>query len=186
MEVEKHLINYYLENLEKNGLIKGCQGYGIESGELEYIITILTNKGKVALDNPNNLIQETNMGEHRTINTNNYSENIGIRNMNGCEINEGAKIGGIINEAESKNLAIAVKEVQEILEQLSNTHPIQKTTDKMIVAGKAIEKIEQNPQLTQTLLSAAKAGSLAAIESMLNHPLASFIIAAIEDLKNHQ
>ena len=56
----------------------------------------------------------------------------------------------------------------------------------MIVAGKAIEKIEQNTQLTQTLLSAAKAGSLAAIESMLNHPLASFIIAAIEDLKNHQ
>ncbi|MDJ0581982.1 hypothetical protein [Crocosphaera sp.] len=61
--------------------------------------------------------------------------------MNGGEINEGAKIGGIINDAESKNLAIAVKEVQEILDQLSNTYPIHKTTDKMIVAGKAIEKI---------------------------------------------
>ncbi len=44
------------------------------------------------------------------------------------------------------------------------------------------EKIEQNPRLTQRLLSAAKAGSLAAIESMLNHPAASFVMAAIEDL----
>ena len=52
--------------------------------------------------------------------------------MNGGEINEGAKIGGIINEAESKKFAIAVEEVQEILDQLSNTYPIHKTTDKMV------------------------------------------------------
>ena len=129
--LENHLVNYYLDILKKDELIEGFSGYG-KSGELEYILTTLTNKGKVALDNPNNLIQETNMKEHRTINTNNYSENIGIRNMNGGEINEGAKIGGIINEAESKKFAIAVEEVQEILDQLSNTYPIHKTTDKMV------------------------------------------------------
>ena len=50
------------------------------------------------------------------------------------------------------------------------------------IAGEAIDQIEQNPSLTQRLLSAAKAGSLAAIESMLNHPAASFVIAVIEDL----
>ncbi len=50
------------------------------------------------------------------------------------------------------------------------------------IAGEAIEKIEENPRLTKRLLSAAKAGSLAAIESMLNHPAASFLMAVIEDL----
>ena len=70
--LENHLVNYYLDILKKDELIEGFSGYG-KSGELEYILTTLTNKGKVALDNPNNLIQETNMKEHRTINTNNYS-----------------------------------------------------------------------------------------------------------------
>ena len=52
----------------------------------------------------------------------------------------------------------------------------------MAIAVEAMDVIEQDSSLTQRLLSAAKAGSLAAIESMLNHPAASFVIAAIEDL----
>ncbi len=43
-----------------------------------------------------------------------------------------------------------------------------------------MDVIEQDSSLTQRLLSAVKAGSLAAIESMLNHPAASFVIAAVQ------
>lgn len=52
-----------------------------------------------------------------------------------------------------------------------------------MIATEAIERIEQNPGLMQRLLSAASSGSLAAIEQMLNHPAASFLMAAVDDLK---
>lgn len=154
-------VNYYLKSLEENEFIEGHKESS--SGDREYDRIWLINKGKVALNDPNNLIQTTNMNEHRVINTQNYYENMGINNMNAGTISDEVKIAGIINEAESEKLEIAVKEVQEILDQLSKTYPIHRTTDKMIVAGKAIEKIEQNPQLVQRLLGAAKTGSLAAI-----------------------
>ncbi len=177
-------VNYYLKSLEENEFIKGNrESY---SGDREYDLVLLTSKGKVALKNLNNLIQEINMNEHPVINTHNYYENIGIGNMNGVTISDGVKIAGIINEAESEKLEIAVKEVQEILYSVLKTYPIQKTGDDQIVVRKTREEVEQNPQLVKRLLSAAKAGTLATTESMLNSPFASFIIAVVEDLTNNR
>jgi hypothetical protein len=40
--------------------------------------------------------------------------------------------------------------------------------------------------LSGRLLSAGKAGGIAAIEQFLNHPLASFVMAALEDWQKTQ
>ncbi len=112
----------------------------------------------------------------------NQSGNIGI-GINEGAISGNAKTAGVINEAPQQDLADAAAQIQTLLDQLSKTYPAKTSKEKMTLAGEAIEQIEQNPLLTQRLLSAAKAGTLAAIESMLNHPAASFVIAAVEDLQ---
>ncbi|MEL4895212.1 hypothetical protein, partial [Crocosphaera sp. Alani8] len=109
--------------------------------------------------------------------------NFGV-GVNQGEISGNAKIGGVINEAQQQDLAEAATEIQQLLEKLSETYPSNSQKEKMVIAGEAIEEIEQNPSLTQKLLSAVKAGSVAALESMLNHPAASFVIAALEDLED--
>lgn len=187
LKLEKYLVGYYLEILKYDNFIRCIQAYPTcGEGELEYYYCNLTNKGKVALENRNNLIREAKMSENRTINTNNYYENNGIRNVNGGEIPKEAKIAGIINEAEDDNLATVAKEIQELLEQLSKHYPTKTRKDKMILTGEAIEIIEENPSLMKKLVKAVKAGSLGAIESWLNHPAASFVMNAVKDFKDDE
>jgi glycosylphosphatidylinositol transamidase (GPIT) subunit GPI8 len=112
-----------------------------------------------------------------------------------------ANIGGFVDTAQSgskvqftqninaveqqKNLAEAAKEIQQLLEQLSKTYPTVTMSDKMKLAAEATQQIEQNPTLMQKIISALKAGSTTALEQSLNHPAASFVIAAFEDLQKN-
>ena len=42
-------------------------------------------------------------------------------------------------------------------------------------------QIDTNPTLTACIFSALKVGSVKALEQFLNHPVASFVIGALED-----
>ncbi|MGB5596529.1 MAG: pentapeptide repeat-containing protein [Crocosphaera sp.] len=126
------------------------------------------------------------MSDRRKINTHNYTEGNSSRTTNISDQGTNVERDYYNNQETKQNLAEAAGEIQELLEKLSETYPTNTTTGKMKIAGEAIEKIENNPQLKQKLLSAIKAGSLAAIDSMLNHPAASFVIAALEDLQDNR
>lgn len=120
------------------------------------------------------------MTEHRTINTDAYFEqsgNIGIGRMSGGEIKDNAKVAGVLNETEKENLAEAAAEIQALLKQLEKTYPTNTTTEQMVVAAKAIEKIESNPTRKQKAIAAFKQGSLNVIET---HPIGTFIVGAIK------
>ncbi|NER23151.1 MAG: hypothetical protein F6J96_21110 [Symploca sp. SIO1C2] len=96
---------------------------------------------------------------------------------------EANNIVGVLNEADKQNLVEAAEEIQQLLEQLSKTYPAETTKQKMKLAGEAIDLIENNPTLTHKILSAIKAGGIQALEQTLNHPVASFIMGAIEDFQ---
>jgi internalin A len=83
--------------------------------------------------------------------------------------------------AEKQSLAEAAKEIQDLIEQLSSTYPTETVPAKVSFAGEIVKQIDRDPSLSHRLLSASKAGSIAAIGQFLNHPLSSFVIAAIED-----
>jgi uncharacterized protein YoaH (UPF0181 family) len=123
LQIRKDLVGYYLKDFEKNEFIKGAEGFPIEDvGELEYIDCCLTAKGKVAAENPSNLIKESAVTEHRTINTDKYYEqsgNIGIGH-NEEEIKDNAKVAGVIYEAQQQNLADAAAKIQQLLTQLQS------------------------------------------------------------------
>jgi hypothetical protein len=87
----------------------------------------------------------------------------------------------IENYSQSQSLADAAAEIQKLLEQLDTTYSAATDTDKMTIATKAIEQIENDKALAQRILSALKNGGVSALEAFLNHPAASFVIGALED-----
>ena len=90
--------------------------------------------------------------------------------------------GNYYNNPEQKqSLAEAAAEIQKLLEQLDKTYSTDTTTGKMKVAAEVVERVESNPILMNRILSALKAGSVNALEQLLNHPAASFVIGALED-----
>jgi hypothetical protein len=181
LELKQHTVNYYLEQLDKEKFIVGAKGYPIvDAGELEYQSCVLKPKGKQALEDPNYLVEESNMTEHRTIRTNEYYEqsgNIGIGHMSGGVIKDNAKVAGVINETEQQDLAEVVAKIQALIQQLEQSHPTNTTAEKMMVATQAIAQIENNPTWKQKAIAAFKQGSLKAVET---HPIGAFIVGAIK------
>lgn len=184
LELKQHTVNYYLEQLDNEGFILAAKGYpDVEPGELEYLSCVLKPKGKQALEDPNYLIEESNMTEHRTIKTDAYYEqsgNIGIGHMSGGEIKGNAKVAGVINEAEQQNLADAAAEIQALLEQLSETYPTTTSREKNIVVGEVVDQIENNPTLKSKVINALKAGGKEAFKEAIDHPLVNILMATIE------
>ncbi|NEQ85433.1 MAG: hypothetical protein F6K26_36575, partial [Moorea sp. SIO2I5] len=90
------------------------------------------------------------------------------------------------NPEQKQNLAEAAAEIQQLLETLDKTYPTDTTTGKMKVAAAAVEQIDTNPDLSNRVLSALKAGGVSAFEQLLNHPAASFVIGALQDWQQTQ
>lgn len=84
----------------------------------------------------------------------------------------------------SQNLADAAEEIQELMVRLSQTYTTDTRAAKNNFADKIVRLVDEDPSLSQRLLSASKVGGIAAIEQFLNHPLASFVVAALEDWQN--
>lgn len=82
---------------------------------------------------------------------------------------------------QKKTFTEAAKEIQELLEQLSQTYSTETVSGRMQLATEAVTRIEGNADLTQRVLSALQAGGVSALEQLLNHPAASFVIAALDD-----
>ena len=119
----------------------------------------------------------------RLIKTETYNEqtgNFGIGQMSGGEIKDNAKVGGIINESQQKSLAEVAKEIQELLDQLSQTYPTTKTTEKMEVVGKAIDIIEENPSFKSKIIKVLKAVGTESFKEAVDHPLVNILMAGIE------
>ena len=133
------------------------------------------------------------MNQNRTVHIGkgNYNENIqgdyyeqsgnfGIAHMSGGEIKEGAKVARVINEAEKQNLADAAQEIQQLLEQLSETYPTTTSREKMTVVGEVVDRIEGNPPLKAKVINALKAGGTEAFKEVIDHPLVNILVATIE------
>jgi predicted lipid-binding transport protein (Tim44 family) len=87
---------------------------------------------------------------------------------------------------QKQNLVEAAAEIQKLLNQISKTHPIETTQEKMIIAAEVVEEIENSPTLKQRVASALKAGGIAALENMLTHPAAAITVAALEAWKSEE
>ncbi|MHC0061314.1 pentapeptide repeat-containing protein [Nostoc sp. UIC 10890] len=93
------------------------------------------------------------------------------------------QIGGNItnyNPEQKQNLAQAAAEIQQLLNQLSQTYPTTTTSQKMTMVARAVDEIENNPTLKVRVIGALKAGGTEAFKELIDHPLVNILLASIE------
>ena len=78
---------------------------------------------------------------------------------------------------EKKTLAEAAQEIQELLEQLSQSYP---TSTNLEVVNEAIKQIESQPSFKARVISALKAGGIEVFKEAVDHPLVNIFMTAIE------
>jgi aspartokinase len=117
----------------------------------------------------------------------NSGDKVSIQEVYGVGLNKGnintSKFAKTmtIYESQQQNLAEAARDIQELLEQLEKTYSSKTTMDRMKIATEVITHIDNHPTKAQKIFSAIKAGGVAAVEQLLNHPASSFVIAALND-----
>jgi hypothetical protein len=120
------------------------------------------------------------MSGNRNINTGggNYNERIEGDYIQSNYIYQSGNFGIGVNKGD---LTEAAAEIQQLLEQLEKSYPTDTTMGKMVLATEAIKQIESRPQLKARIITALKVGGVAAFEQLLNHPVANFVIGALEE-----
>ncbi|WP_265277044.1 hypothetical protein [Nostoc sp. KVJ3] len=121
----------------------------------------------------NRVVQgDTTMAGDRNINTGggNYNERIERDYIQGNYYAAG----------QPQSLAQAAAEIQQLLKQLEQTYPTTTTSQQMVVAAEAINRIESNPTLKKRVINAVKEGGLAAFEKAIDNPAGAFIVGAIK------
>jgi hypothetical protein len=86
-----------------------------------------------------------------------------------------------IYNTQQQTLVKAASEIEILLKKLEMSYPINSTSSKMTVATEAINYIESYPELKRLILNSLKLNGSDALIKLLNHPVASFIVAALED-----
>ncbi|MDZ8106334.1 MAG: pentapeptide repeat-containing protein [Nostoc sp. DedQUE12a] len=93
------------------------------------------------------------------------------------------QIGGNItnyNSEQKQNLAQAAADIQQLLNQLSQSYPTATTSQRMTVVARAVDEIESNPTLKARVIGALKAGGTEAFKELIDHPLVNILLASID------
>jgi hypothetical protein len=171
LKIEVDAVDYYLDLLKQSGCIVGIKGFDGHSSRQTHVSTSLTSKGKFALNNPN-ILKVNQESSGITIN---QSGNFGIGQMSGRDIKEGAKVAGVINEAEKPTLAEAAAEIQKLLKQLEESNP-----SATVEQQQAFVNIAVSPTLKARFVSALQSGWKEAMKELLDNPYVNVGIALLE------
>ncbi|NEP53875.1 MAG: hypothetical protein F6K65_35825 [Moorea sp. SIO3C2] len=119
------------------------------------------------------------------------SNTSGFNNISDSVYNAG-NIGGIAGNSVTADISIAngqkqtlveaAEEIQQLLDQVSQTNPTTTNKEKMIVVGEVVDKIENNPTLKVKVINSLKSGRVEAFKESIDHPLVNILMATIEGL----
>jgi hypothetical protein len=87
----------------------------------------------------------------------------------------GDKIGTQNNN--HTELVQASQDIKDLLNQLSATYP---DDSSRVLAAKAIDNVDHNPDLKSRILKVLKIGGLAALEKVIDHPVATFFVEGVK------
>ena len=75
-------------------------------------------------------------------------------------------------------------EIGALLKQLEQTNAMNTLSEKMALAGTTVAQIENNPHLKGKAIAALVAAGAKALEEAIDHPVATFVVRAIEEWKS--
>jgi uncharacterized protein YjbI with pentapeptide repeats len=78
-----------------------------------------------------------------------------------------------------QDLTQAARDIKALLDQLSADYP---EDSPRILGAKAVDRVEEDPELKTRIVKGVKAGSFAALEKMVDHPVAKFFIEGAKEL----
>jgi hypothetical protein len=104
-----------------------------------------------------------------------YITNIYGDNIAGDKV-MGDKIGTQINN--NTEFTQISQDIKDLLNRLSDEYP---DDSSRVLAAKAIDNADLNPELKSRMINVLKAGSFAALEKMIDHPVAKFFIAGAKE-----
>jgi hypothetical protein len=121
-------------------------------------------------------------GSKQVFNNNLANAQFGGGLVNADTVNAGQISGNITNNSteQKQNLAEAAAEIQQLLNQLSQTYPTATTSEKMTVVAKAVDEIENNPTLKARVIGALKSGGTEAFKELIDNPLVNILLASID------
>ena len=182
---DKHQVEINLKNDE----INRCKE---EILFLRQVTLNLSNKNTtITSSNTNNIgvgkLKAMSSEPHKT----KYDQSQANIGVNVDQAQDGSQITGIgiqhnYTPEQKQSLAEAAAEIQALLKQLEETYSTNTTLGKVAIAEETIQRIDNDPKLAQRILSALQAGSVSAIEQLLNHPAASFVIGALDDWQQNK
>ena len=149
--------------------------YQQQNTNLNEILKLLSSKPT----NIQNIIDNQNLQGDNNM-TGEQKGNFGIGHMSGGTISGNAKVAGVINEAAQQDLAQAAAEIQQLLDQLSQTYPTKTRSKKMAVGAKITEEIENNPTRWQKVINIIKAMGIEAVAEAVDNPIFNIAKARIE------
>ena len=83
------------------------------------------------------------------------------------------------NYASERNLSEATIEIQQLLDNLAKNYPTSTETEKKVFVLEAINRIKNQPSLSDRAWNALKAGSVEAIKAIANHPTISIPVEIV-------
>ncbi|MDV3351894.1 COR domain-containing protein [Leptothoe sp. LEGE 181152] len=161
-----NVVEHIFEGCEKSLNVKALLN-GIESQEISSL-NLQNSQNAIVLPHINININNNNSQEDGRTVSNTYQNHSG----SGDNVAGDKNVSNIRN---SQSLTQAAKDIQELLDQLSQDY-----SNAALVGAKAIEEVERNPTLKTRLVNAIREGGTTAIEKLVEHPAASIIIAAVK------
>lgn len=98
-----------------------------------------------------------------------------IKGMASRTINLDAR--GLMNQ---RTVIDAAAKILKLLHQLEETYPTSTPLEKQMVVTEVIKHIESNPSLKVKVIEALKGVSIEALKELIDHPLVSVLMAALE------
>ncbi|NES46258.1 MAG: hypothetical protein F6K20_34780, partial [Moorea sp. SIO2C4] len=82
--------------------------------------------------------------------------------------------------AQKQNLAEAAAEIQQLLNQLSQTKATTTEIEKLAIVAKVTQEIKSNPTLKAKVINALEAEGTEALKEAIDHPLVNILMPMIE------
>ncbi|WP_293359931.1 MULTISPECIES: pentapeptide repeat-containing protein [unclassified Microcoleus] len=113
----------------------------------------------------------------------NQSGNFGIGHMSGGEIQDGAKVAGVLHETQPKTLAESAVEIQ-LLQILDRSYPRDIPLKTQEIIDVAVKEIDKDPQLKERVVGVLKSGGIEALKELMDNKYVNILVAAYQGWQN--
>ncbi|NEP34027.1 pentapeptide repeat-containing protein [Moorena sp. SIO3B2] len=156
------------------------QIYRHQSADLKEIIKVMASKPMNNDIYITNTVDSPPISEERTFNIDQSNYSIGFGDAGTANDSQIVGTQHYYAPTQKQNLAEAAAEIQQLLNQLSQTKATTTEIEKLTVVAEVAEQINSNPTLKGKVINALKAGGFEAFKEAIDHPLVNILMATIE------